>query len=141
MNVKTDQSGGVSIVRVGETRLMYPILGDFASAVGALVTAGKRDILIDLSAHLAYNRLLTFARKPAPVQMTYLGYPGTSGLEAIDYTLSDPFLAPPLQMGRIVAGSPTVLVGGQPAASASAACTCCVVPGQLVPSVMTVLVG
>ena len=49
MNVKTDQSGGVSIVRVGETRLMYPILGDFASAVGALVTAGKHDILIDLS--------------------------------------------------------------------------------------------
>ena len=49
MNVKTDQSGAVSIVRVGETRLMYPILGDFSAAVSALVTAGKRDILIDLS--------------------------------------------------------------------------------------------
>ena len=49
MNVKTDQSGGVSIVRVGETRLMYPILGDFTAAVSALVAAGKRDILIDLS--------------------------------------------------------------------------------------------
>jgi anti-sigma B factor antagonist len=49
MNVKTEQSGGVSIVRVGETRLMYPILSDFASAVGALVAEGKRDILIDLS--------------------------------------------------------------------------------------------
>ena len=49
MNVKTEQVGGVSIVRVGETRLMYPILGDFASAVGGLVASGKRDILIDMT--------------------------------------------------------------------------------------------
>jgi anti-anti-sigma factor len=49
MNVKTDQTGVISIVRVGETRLMYPILGDFASAVSALIAAGKREILIDLS--------------------------------------------------------------------------------------------
>ena len=49
MNVKTDQAGPVSIVRVGETRLMYPILGDFSAAVSALVAAGRRDILIDLS--------------------------------------------------------------------------------------------
>jgi anti-sigma B factor antagonist len=49
MNVKTEQHGAVSIVRVGETRLMYPILPDFSSAVTALVTLGKRDILIDLS--------------------------------------------------------------------------------------------
>jgi anti-anti-sigma factor len=49
MNVTTEQSGGVSIVRVGETRLMYPILADFSSAVGALISAGQRRILIDLS--------------------------------------------------------------------------------------------
>ena len=49
MNVKTDQTGGVSIVRVGEARLMYPILSDFSAAVSALVAAGKREILIDLS--------------------------------------------------------------------------------------------
>ena len=49
MNVKTEQVGGVSVVRVGETRLMYPILSDFATAVGNLVTAGQREILIDLS--------------------------------------------------------------------------------------------
>ena len=36
MNVKTEESGGISIVRVGETRLMYPILSDFSSAVSAL---------------------------------------------------------------------------------------------------------
>ena len=49
MNVTTDQSGQVSIVRVGEARLMYPILGEFASAVSQLLTEGRRDILIDLS--------------------------------------------------------------------------------------------
>jgi uncharacterized Zn-binding protein involved in type VI secretion len=54
---------------------------------------------------------------------------------------SDPFLAPPVQMGRVTGGSPTVLFGGQPAASATSVCTCCVVPGQLVPTVTTVLIG
>jgi anti-anti-sigma factor len=49
MNVKTEQSGQVSIVRVGEARLMYPILGEFASAVSELLAAGRRNILIDLS--------------------------------------------------------------------------------------------
>jgi anti-sigma B factor antagonist len=44
MNVTTEQLGGVSVVRVGETRLMYPILSDFSTAVSALVEAG-----IDLS--------------------------------------------------------------------------------------------
>jgi anti-sigma B factor antagonist len=49
MNVKTEQRGGVSIVRVGETRLMYPILGDFSSAVGGLVASGQHEILIDMT--------------------------------------------------------------------------------------------
>jgi anti-sigma B factor antagonist len=49
MNVKTDHSGGVAIVRVGETRLMYPILSDFSIAVSGLIAAGQKHILIDLS--------------------------------------------------------------------------------------------
>ena len=49
MNVKTEQLGGISVVRVGETRLMYPILNDFASAVSTLVDAGKTKIIIDMS--------------------------------------------------------------------------------------------
>jgi anti-sigma B factor antagonist len=49
MNVTTDQIGTISIVRVGETRLMYPILSDFASAVSALIAAGRHEILIDMS--------------------------------------------------------------------------------------------
>jgi anti-anti-sigma factor len=49
MNVKLDQTDGVSIVRVGETRLIYPILSDFLTTVGGLITAGQRNILIDLA--------------------------------------------------------------------------------------------
>jgi anti-sigma B factor antagonist len=49
MNVRTEQQGGISIVRVGETRLMYPILSDFSTAVTGLIAAGKRDILIDMT--------------------------------------------------------------------------------------------
>ncbi|MGE3177763.1 MAG: STAS domain-containing protein [Vicinamibacterales bacterium] len=49
MEMTTAQQGAVSIVRVGESRLMYPILGDFATAVTDLVAQGRRDLLIDLT--------------------------------------------------------------------------------------------
>jgi anti-sigma B factor antagonist len=52
MNLTTEQAGpggGISIVRVRETRLMYPILSDFSSTIGNLVSAGKHEILIDLT--------------------------------------------------------------------------------------------
>ena len=49
MNLTTEQTGEVAIVRVGEPRLMYPILSDFASAVTTLVAAGTHNIVIDLT--------------------------------------------------------------------------------------------
>ncbi len=49
MNLNTEHSGGVAIVRVGEPRLMYPLLSEFADAVTALVKDGERKVLIDLS--------------------------------------------------------------------------------------------
>jgi predicted O-linked N-acetylglucosamine transferase (SPINDLY family) len=62
-----------------------------------LVQFDRIDILVDLTLHMAKNRLLAFARRPAPVQITWLGYPGTTGLSAIDYRLTDPYLDPPGQ--------------------------------------------
>ena len=53
------------------------------------------DILVDLSGHTSHNRLLTFARKPAPLQITYIGYLSTSGLTAMDYRLTDRLAEPP----------------------------------------------
>src|SRR5262245_65390177 len=49
MNVTTEQRGAISVVRVGERRLMYPILSDSSTAVSDLIAAGRREILIDLS--------------------------------------------------------------------------------------------
>jgi protein O-GlcNAc transferase len=52
------------------------------------------DVLVDLGMHTKLSRLPVFARKPAPVQLSYLAYAGTTGLEAIDTEFSDGFLSP-----------------------------------------------
>ncbi len=62
--------------------------------LAARISADAIDVLFDLSGHTAHNRLLTFARKPAPLQVTWIGYPNTTGLQAMDYVLCDRFNAP-----------------------------------------------
>ena len=60
-----------------------------------LIASDEIDILVDLTMHMSGGRPLLFARKPAQVQIAWLAYPGTTGIPAINYRLTDPWLDPP----------------------------------------------
>lgn len=71
------------------------IVGASDAAVTETIRQDAIDILIDLSGHTSGNHLLIFARKPAPISVTYLGYPDTTGMKTIDYRFTDAVADPP----------------------------------------------
>jgi protein O-GlcNAc transferase len=79
--------------------------------VAGLVRKDKIDILVDLAGHTG-KRLPLFARKPAPIQVTWLGYPGTTGLYSIDYRVSDDIADPVGESDRLHSEKLCRLPGG-----------------------------
>ncbi len=76
------------------------IVGRSHEQVVDMIRRDQIDILVDLTMHMHNNRLLVFAAKPAPVQITWC-YPGSTGLTAIDYRFTDPHLDPPGQFDHL----------------------------------------
>lgn len=70
------------------------IHGLSATAVADLVRRDRIDVLVDLTGHTAHNRLDVFALRPAPVQITWIGYPNTTGLRTVDYRITDAIADP-----------------------------------------------
>jgi predicted O-linked N-acetylglucosamine transferase (SPINDLY family) len=72
-----------------------PLAGLSDDIAARRIHADGAHVLIDLSGHTAHNRLPVFAWRPAPVQVTWLGYFATTGVAEMDYILADPHVAPP----------------------------------------------
>ena len=77
-----------------------PIYGQSDEAVANLIYADGIHVLLDLSGHTAHNRLSMFGWKPSPVQVSWLGYFATTGLNEMDYLLGDPYVTPPENDGH-----------------------------------------
>jgi protein O-GlcNAc transferase len=80
-------------------RAMVPhwrnIVGPSDEQIADMVRKDQIDILVDLAGHAGLNRLTLFAHKPSPIQVTWLGYPNTTGLSTMDYRITDAFADPP----------------------------------------------
>ena len=79
----------------GYAHVWRTVLGLTDAELADQIRQDRVDVLFDLSGHTGLNRLPAFARKPAPVQVSWIGYPGTTGLSTMDYYLIDRHVAPP----------------------------------------------
>ncbi|HZZ20943.1 MAG TPA: tetratricopeptide repeat protein [Opitutaceae bacterium] len=103
---------GMSTKLRSRSALWRHVAGMPHDALEALVRADAPDILVDLAGHTGINRLPVFARRVAPVQVSYLGYPDTTGLAEMDYRfvdqVTDPFgVADPFHTEELVRFAPT----------------------------------
>jgi predicted O-linked N-acetylglucosamine transferase (SPINDLY family) len=71
------------------------LFGVADAEIARMVQEDRIDIFVDLAGHTGNGRMHVFSRKPAPVQVTYIGYPNTTGLKAMDYRLTDAIADPP----------------------------------------------
>lgn len=85
----------------GVTRRLQKMVDGWRDCVGMsarelanLIVDDRIDVLVDLAGHTSGNRLDVMAIRPAPVQVTYLGYADTTGVGAVDFRLTDPFADP-----------------------------------------------
>jgi predicted O-linked N-acetylglucosamine transferase (SPINDLY family) len=93
----SDQAGGDALTdtlrgEAGHWRVIHGLPDD---AFAALVEQDRIDILIDLAGHSAHNRLAVLARRLAPIQASWIGFPMTTGVAAIDHLIADARLLPP----------------------------------------------